>query len=75
VQTLSFTIIAAQFALMLFFARNRRMWQVMAANGMLLLAVLTLSVTVWDMDRERNQLAVAINALTRLHDQMALFCK
>jgi hypothetical protein len=38
---LSFALIAAQFMLMLAFARNRRMWQVMASNALLLLAVLT----------------------------------
>jgi hypothetical protein len=81
-QTLSLTLIAAQFALMLAFASTRRMWQVMASNGLLLLAVLTLSVAVWDMDRERYEWgeavarqAVSIGALTRLRDRAVMVCQ
>jgi hypothetical protein len=79
---LSFALIAAQFMLMLAFARNRRMRQVMASNALLLLAVLTLSVTVWDMDRERYEWgaavarqAVSIGALTRLRDRAEVVCQ
>jgi chaperone required for assembly of F1-ATPase len=74
-QTLAFTLIVAQFVLLLAFARNRRMWQVMASNALLLLAVLTLSVVVLDMDYQRDQWGVAIDALTRLRDRMATACQ